>query len=370
LNPPGVLPDVPSGALDPADPRPPCQASLRAWLDLQRALALRPVQAAELLARLHDPTRARQESGLPAASPQALEADVAALRRAGALAVPLGGAAYPPRLAALSDPPPLLLVRGEVAAVGAPGVAVVGSRAATAYGLAVARRLGRDLAAAGLVVISGLARGTDAAAHEGALEAGGRSVAFLACGPDRVYPPEHADLARRIAARGAVATEHPPGTAPLPSYFPLRNRLLAGAALALVVVEARERSGSLTTARHAANQDLDVFAVPGPVDAPTSEGPNRLLSEGAFVCRGALDVLALLSQRGSWRPRRIRRRRRRRADDASELVRALRHAPATRDELARRLGRRPEHLALELLELELSGRVVEDRDGRLRVREV
>jgi DNA processing protein len=343
------------------------RAALRAWLDLQRALCLDPQRAARLLEQRAGPAAALRASGLAGARPAELEARVASLVRAKAVALPLLSRTYPPRLAALRDPAPLLLVRGDVEALSAAGVAIVGARAPTTYGLDVARRMARDLARAGLLVISGLARGIDAAAHAAALEAGGRSLAFLACGPDRVYPPEHGPLAARIAGAGAVVTEHPPGTPPLPGYFPLRNRLLAASALALVVVEARERSGSLVTADHAAAQDVDVFAVPGRVDAPTSAGSNRLLHQGAYVARGADDVLSLLAQRGSWRPPPARPRSRGPRVE-SEVLDALRHAPASRDALARRLRRRPEALALELLELELAGLVAEDRDGLLWVR--
>ena len=182
-------------------------------------------------------------------------------------------------------------MRGDVDALAAPSVAIVGSRAATAYGLDTAYQLARDLARAGVVVVSGLARGIDGAAHRGALEAGGRTVAVLACGPDRVYPASHRGLARRIERQGAVVSELPLGTHPLPAFFPLRNRLISGMASAVVIVEARERSGSLITAGHAANQGVDVFAVPGPITAPTSAGPNRLLRDGAYVALEAADVL-------------------------------------------------------------------------------
>ena len=357
---------MPSDLLDPRDPRPAARSALRLWLDLQWTLGLAPQEAAEALRRAGDPEAVLRHAGRPRTSRARLAAGAACLERIGAVGLALLSRAYPPRLAALPDAAPLLWVRGDPSALSAPAVAVVGSRAASAYGLAVARRLGRDLARAGLVVTSGLARGVDAAAHRGALEAGGRTLAFLACGLDRAYPAEHARLADEIAASGAVATEHAPGTPPRRPYFPLRNRLLAGSALALVVVEARERSGSLTTAAHAANQDLDVFAVPGRIDAPTSAGPNALLQQGAYVARGAEDVLSLLEQRGHWRPPAPARRPVRDAPEECEIVRALRHAPASRDELARRLGRAPGRLALELLELELSGRVVEDRDGLLR----
>lgn len=361
------------GALDPGCERPESLARLHSWMSLQRAAGLRPTRVAESLSETGDPAETLRQLELEPADPSALQADLEALRRCGALALPFGSPAYPARLAALRDAPPLLWVRGRASALHRPAVAVVGSRAATRYGLGIARRLGRDLARAGLVVVSGLARGVDAAAHRGALEAEGSSLAFLACGPDRVYPQQHRELAQRLLARGAVVTELPPGTPPRRELFPLRNRLLSGVALALVVVEARERSGSLGTAVRAAGQDLDVFAVPGPVDAPTSQGPNRLLHEGAYVARDASDVLHLLEQRGVTGlepPRGLASGGCGAAPEPapSALLDALRQAPATRDELARRLERSPESLALELLELELQGRVAEDRDGRLRPR--
>ena len=181
--------------------------------------------------------------------------------------------------------------RAPLAALAAPCVAIVGPRAPTAYGRVVARALARALASAGLVVVSGLARGVDAEAHEGALDAGGRTIAFQACGPERVYPAEHRRLAARIAASGAVVSELPPGTPPRAPHFPLRNRLISGLSLAVVVVEAREQSGTLVTARHAAEQGVDVLAVPGPIDAPTSRGTNRLLRDGAKPLLDVRDVL-------------------------------------------------------------------------------
>jgi DNA processing protein len=199
-------------------------------------------------------------------------------------------------------------------------------------------------------------------------------VAVQACGPDRVYPASHHRLAQEIAAQGAVVSEQPPGAPPRREFFPLRNRLLSGLALALVVVEARERSGSLITSSHAANQDVDVFAVPGPVSAPTSSGPNRLLAEGAYVARGASDVIDLLVHQGvpllpvnAPPPKSAPEAPAPLGSEARSLLGALADSPATRDELARRFGRPPGALALALLELELDGCVAEDRDGRLRV---
>ncbi len=371
------MPRVPD-VLDPADPSPRESRALRDWLDLQRSLHLHPEDTADLLGRSADPRSALRAlpEALPS-TPEALDAAVAALRRVGAVAVPFGSPSYPPALANLSDPAPLLLVRGEVAALAGPSVAIVGSRAATAYGLAVARRLAADLAAEGLVVVSGLALGIDAAAHRGALEAGGRTVAFQACGPDLVYPRIHGRLAEEIAHRGAVVSEFPPGTPPLRPHFPLRNRLISGVASAVVVVEARDRSGSLITARHAADQGREVYAVPGPISAPTSAGPNRLLRDGAGIVLGASELLEELRRSGALPGRPSPRRgahgrsreeaHRRLGGERGRILEALLREPSTRDQLARRLERAPEQLAVDLLELEMEGRVAEDRDGRLRV---
>jgi DNA processing protein len=351
-----------AGALDPADPG--CEPALSSWLSLQLALALDPTRAAAALrASAGDPGRALQRADVTPPSREALRAAVATLRRVGALLLPFPAAGYPWRLALLRDAPPVLAVRGDVAVLTRRAVAIVGARAASAYGRSVARRLAADLASAGVVVISGLARGIDAAAHEGALEAGGLTIAVQACGPEQVYPPEHRGLAERIAASGAMLSELPPGLPPRAPHFPLRNRLISGLAEALVVVEARERSGSLHTVRHALDQGIDVLAVPGPVDAPTSAGPNRLLRDGATPALDASDVLAALAAV----PRAVASRSEVPLAPALEaLLAVLRLEPESRDALARRLRLSPQALAAALLELELAGRVVEDRDGRLR----
>ncbi|MCZ6785435.1 MAG: DNA-processing protein DprA, partial [Proteobacteria bacterium] len=341
-------------------------ASLRAWLLLQEALRFEPELAAACLRRHSEPALALASSGRSAsAAPADLDRWARLLAQRAAVGLPLTAPAYPARLAVLPDPPPLLWVRGDPTALAADAVAIVGARAATAYGLGVARSLARGLAEQGLVIVSGLARGIDAAAHRGALEAGGRTVAVLACGPDQVYPSEHRKLADEIAERGAVVTEHPPETPPLGHYFPLRNRLISGLARAVIVVEARGRSGSLITARHAAGQGRDVMAVPGPIDGPVSAGPNRLIRDGARPVLGVGDVLEELQ----WERCTPEQPAPAEADTAEvgAIVCALRHAPLGRDELCRELGRSPEALALDLVNLELEGRVVEDRDGRLRL---
>lgn len=346
--------------LDPADPEPGARARCAAWLGLQQAYAWRPLHAAALLAR----GEARALARFPATA-EAYES-LAKLARLGVLGIPLGSPAYPERLRRLADPAPLLWVRGAFEALAAPAVAIVGPRAPTVYGRLVARALGRALAGAGLVVVSGLARGVDAEAHEGALEAGGRTVAFQACGPDRVYPAEHRGLAERIAASGAVASELPPGTAPRGPHFPLRNRLISGASLALVVVEAREASGSLVTARHAAAQSVEVLAVPGPIDAATSRGTNRLLRDGAKLLLDVRDVFDAIGARFELAAPPTRGPDRSLSPLAAAVLASLAEAPEDRDALARRLGRPPGALAAALLELELGERVAEDRDGRLR----
>ena len=277
--------------------------------------------------------------------------------------LPWGARGYPPQLAELADAPPVLAVRGDPAVLCDTAVAIVGSRAASAYGLAVARRVASELAEAGLVVVSGLAFGIDAAAHDAALAAGGRTVAVQACGIDRVYPAAHRGLAERIARSGAVATEFAIGVPPQRAFFPLRNRLISGLARALIVVEARERSGSLVTARHAADQGVEVFAVPGPITEPNHVGTNRLLRDGVAPLLDASDVLTALAWPAAPRAARARLRISARA---RELLDALRHAPATGDDLARRLAAAPSELAPPLLELELAGAIARDRDGRWR----
>jgi len=220
------------------------------------------------------------------------------LRRATALGVRVVGwrdPDFPLLLSEIFDPPPVLYVRGPLdAQEGARSVAVVGSRAATPAGRSLARAMSRDLAAAGATIVSGLARGIDTAAHQGALDGNGRTVAVLGCGIDRIYPAENAALAKRIEERGAVVSEFPLGTPPLPPHFPQRNRIIAGWGRGVVVVEAAARSGALNTARTAADEGREVMAVPGHPSQPAWEGTNQLLRDGAALVRDARDVAAEL----------------------------------------------------------------------------
>jgi DNA processing protein len=201
---------------------------------------------------------------------------------------------FPPPLKEIADPPGLLFVRGRLLPQDAMAIAIVGSRHATHYGLTQAEKLAGSLARAGLTVVSGLARGIDAAAHRGALAAGGRTIAVLASGVVSIYPPEHTKLAEEIAAQGALISEAPPHAVPKGGCFPQRNRIISGLAQGVIVVEAAARSGALITAHHAAEQGRDVFALPGPVDSRMSRGCHRLIREGAALIESADDVLEQL----------------------------------------------------------------------------
>lgn len=271
-----------------------------------------------------------------------------------------GDPAYPSLLEEIDDPPPVLYVRGDLVDADDPAVAIVGSRRASPYGLAMARILARDLAEGGVTVISGLARGIDAAAHGGALAAtGGRALAVLGSGPDVIYPPEHRRLAAAVARRGALLSEFPPGTPPLPRHFPWRNRIISGLARGVVVVEAAIGSGSLITARLALDQGREVYAVPGPVTAPGSHGTHDLLRQGARLTTSAADVVdefpADIMRRVA---RRIAARLEAPPPDlepaALEVWNALDPADSRSiDDLARRTGLAVPALVSALLELEL-----------------
>jgi DNA processing protein len=254
----------------------------------------------------------------------------------------------PPLLRAIHDPPQRLYVRGdaELDVLEQRAVAIVGARACSAYGSHVARSLARELAAAGVVVVSGLARGIDGEAHRGALEAGGVTVGVLGCGIDRDYPAAHADLARRICERGLVVSEYEPGVEPAPWRFPARNRIIAGLCAATVVVEARERSGALITADFALEEGREVLAVPGEVTSALSAGTNALLKLGATPVTAVADVLQVLGVDASEgeRPAQVE-------GAAAAVLAALPGAP---DDVARATGLDAAQVAAALAELELA----------------
>ncbi|OPX20101.1 MAG: DNA protecting protein DprA [Desulfobacca sp. 4484_104] len=202
---------------------------------------------------------------------------------------------FPPALRQIPYPPPFLYVKGTLEPQDQVAVAVVGTRKLSHYGKRVSYRLGRELSLKGVTVVSGLARGIDTAAHQGSMENGGRTLAVLGCGLDIVYPPENKELYRRIPEQGVLISEFPPGTPPEARNFPIRNRLISGLALGVVVVEAGLRSGALITARMALDQGREVFGVPGPIDAPGSLGPHRLIQEGAKLVQNVDDILSEIS---------------------------------------------------------------------------
>lgn len=203
---------------------------------------------------------------------------------------------YPPILREIYDPPVILYYRGDISCLSQCGVAIVGSRKATAYGRAAAERFAGELSRAGVTVISGMARGIDSHAHRGALQADGMTAAVLGSGLDICYPPENRGLREQIAQSGVVISEFPPGSQPKPAHFPMRNRIISGLSQAIVVVEAAEKSGALITADCALEQGREVFAVPGSIHSPTSRGCHRLIKEGAAVAESAADVLQYLGQ--------------------------------------------------------------------------
>lgn len=265
-----------------------------------------------------------------------------------------GQPGYPALLAELYDPPSRLYLRGSrPESLARPAVAVVGARSCSAYGAQVARDLTRQLAAAGVVVVSGLARGIDGEAHRGALAAGGLTVAVLGCGIDRDYPRAHAALARRVAENGLVVSEYPPGVEPAPWRFPARNRIVAGLAQATVVVEARERSGALITADFALELGRDVFAVPGEITAGLSRGTNDLIRQGAAPLLRADDVLEAL---GIERP--LPASSAGLSPEAHAVLVVLADGAAALDEISRATGLGSPEVAVALTELELAGRVV------------
>jgi DNA processing protein len=274
---------------------------------------------------------------------------------------------YPSALVEDPEPPAVLFATGDLDALSGRRVAIVGTRDCTRYGYDVARRLGAELAEAGVVVVSGLALGIDGAAHAGALDAGGAPpVAVVGSGLDRIYPARNASLWRRVADAGLVLSEHPLGAPPLAWHFPTRNRLIAGLAEAVVVVESQRRGGSMHTVDCAIARDVDVMAVPGPVTAPTSAGTNELLAEGCAVVRDAADVLVALglatagrSGAGPSRPADDRP-----APDAGDqpILDALGWQPATFDQLVLRTGRSVAALAPALHRLVAAG-WVDQRGG-------
>ncbi|WP_075259696.1 DNA-processing protein DprA [Herbaspirillum camelliae] len=361
-----ALPDFPDD--DPAD--------LAWWLRLSLSEGVGPATARRLLAAFGLPgqlwqadARALAAVASPALAARLLRAPTPAVRaqiaatlawlhQPGHAILTLADSRYPPALLEIADPPLLLYLRGDPAWLSAEAVAVVGSRNATAQGIAHASRFSRELSRAGLTIVSGLALGIDAAAHEGGLDGPGSTVAVIGTGIDIVYPRRHEALAARIAAAGCIVSEYPLGTPPLASNFPRRNRLISGLARAVLVVEAAAQSGSLITARMAAEQGRDVFAIPGSIHAPLAKGCHQLIRQGAKLVETTQDMLDELPSRQAVRvanplPQSLVE------DDAMTflVMQAMAHDPVDTDTLAARCGLEAAALAGLLLTLELAGRI-------------
>ncbi len=262
--------------------------------------------------------------------------------------------AYPGRLKEIDQPPPVLYMKGSLLKQDELAVAVVGTRRVSMYGRQVAQEIAAGLAQNGITVVSGLARGVDAIAHTAALEHGGRTLAILGCGVDRVYPPEHRSLSQRIVQQGALLSDYPPGTGPDAVNFPPRNRIISGLSLAVVIVEAGEKSGALITASFAADQGRDVFAVPGSIHAPQSVGTNRLIQKGAYPFVSVEDLLETMDIMMVSRKTDARRTI---PTDATEgkILRCLSDQPLHIDELSRLVELPVAQVSSTLTILELKG---------------
>ena len=344
-------------------------ADLRAWLGLLGTPGTGRVRARQLVQRWGSPTAALEHLGaMPTEAQASFERSLlwlAGSPRRSVLMV--GDPDYPAALLAAPDAPLLLFLEGERAQLGRSAVAIVGSRSATPQGHELANQFAQELAAAGWVVVSGLAAGIDGSAHRGALHVGGATWAVLGSGLDMVYPKSHVRLAAEIAATGLLISEHAPGTPPLAPHFPVRNRVIAGLSQGCLVVEAALKSGSLITARLALEAGREVFALPGPIRSPQAQGCNALIQQGAQLVQSSAEILAVLvPQVASATPAA--------APDDTELepeapeedplLAALGYEPSNLDALQARTGWLVEQLLAGLLTLELAGQVRSLPGGR------
>jgi len=347
------------------------------WIRLIRTEGIGPATFRQLLVRFGSPgealhhlpalTAKRKKALIPPTAAQA-ETELRAATRAGLTYICWPDPTYPPLLAAIEDAPPLLLIKGDPGHLQKPTMAIVGARNASANGRKIAGILATDLVKAGFVVVSGLARGIDGAAHGAVLQAGGVTVAVMAGGTDVIYPPEHADLHARIGDTGVVVSEMPPGAEPVAAAFPRRNRIISGLSQGVVVVEATPKSGSLITARLAAEQGRDIFAVPGSPLDPRAHGPNGLIRDGAVLVENIDDILSQVLPGASLAIKKapppkpsiqaIDNNIEILTPDVLVLVeRALGPSPTAVDEVVRQCQVSAALVASALMELELAGRL-------------
>lgn len=349
-----------------------------ARIRLLRSPNVGPVSYRQLLRRFGDaqaalaalPDLAGRGGAYRVADEGRVAKEVAAVRAAGARYLFHDSPEYPALLGELDSAPPILTCRGDAALAARPCVAIVGARNASAAAVKLARQFAGELAEAGFVVVSGLARGIDGAAHRAALHGG--TIGVIASGIDIAYPPEHADLQEEVARQGLLLAEQPPGTEPLARHFPSRNRIIAGLCAGTVVVEAAPKSGSLITARLAGEAGREVMAVPGSPLDPRAQGCNQLIRDGAVLVQGAADVIELVtgftgSPRSTFReaaasfealPDEL-------GDAPADIAALLTTAPVAVDELIRQSGESAASVQLALLELELAGKLVRHAAGRV-----
>lgn len=347
------------------------------WLALGRVKGLGGVGFKKLASSFGDPTEAFSASIADLAQVDGLHREVIdglvnfsgwdeiddelrRVRDAGVEIVRFTSREYPARLRMIADPPPFLYIKGALKVEDDQSVAIVGSRSASDYGRRVARDLARGLASLGFTVVSGMARGIDGAAHESALQAGGRTIAVLGSGVERPYPPEHETLYRRISENGAVVSELPVGTRPLAFNFPARNRLISGLSLGVVVVEATEKSGSLITASLALEQGREVFAVPGEAGASRSRGAHQLIRQGAKLVETVNDIIEeiapqLIRRAGTVPEPRARVLPPNAGENTRKILILLQDNPLHVDQVIERSGLSPAQVLGILLDLELQG---------------
>ncbi len=297
---------------------------------------------------------------------KAVERELDLVEKKGVEVITYTDGRYPALLREIYDPPVLLYTRGAFYPGSMPAVSVVGTRRPSSYGLRMSEMMARDLAAMGVVVVSGMARGCDTAAHRGALSAGGRTVAVLGSGVDVVYPPENRTLYNEIIEKGLVLSEYPMGTPPNPYNFPRRNRIISGFSMGVLVVEAPLRSGAMGTARLALEENREVFALPGPADSPKAEGTNSLIREGAVLVNRAEDIMAELNIKPSS-PRPRRRGAAPPDSDEEIILRLMDEGPLHIDAIIEKTGLPPGRISSMLLDMELKG-FIEQRPGKIFMR--
>ena len=347
-------------------------ARVEAWASLQLLPGVSPRILAGLLKALGGPEEVRSASRANLAKlvptelasviesgpdPALLERTLSWIAEPGHALIAWDDADYPRALLTMSDPPPAFYYRGRRELLNRPSIAIVGSRNATPQGMDNAEAFAATLSGAGFTIVSGLALGIDTAAHRGGLSAGGSSIAVIGTGPDRSYPSANSGLGRRLAADGGLLSEFPLGTPPLPANFPRRNRLLSGLSRGVLVVEATLASGSLITARFAAEQGREVFAIPGSIHSPFSKGSHRLIKEGAKLVETARDVIEELGGAAPTEGAQMAVAAPEMQADAGRVLKALGHDPAGVDALTARTGLAAGAVSVALVELELSGRV-------------